>query len=290
MFFDSHTHINNDDYTEEARLELIKEIEKSDVDFVMDVGFDPASSVMAAEHAAKYEWCYAAAGCHPHDTDKMDDIQLGIIKSLARKEKVKAIGEIGLDFHYDLSPRDIQCKWFRKQIQLANELRMPIIIHAREADEEVMNILKEEGAFSKERCGWFPPRVLKDLEPAENAAALEGFETGKEYPDARVVLHCFSGSAELGKQYVKLGATLSAAGPLTYKNSKKGIKVVQSVPIQFLFVETDAPYLTPEPLRGRPNMSPYVRYTAAKVAEIKGMQLEDVAAITCDNARRFFEI
>lgn len=275
MLFDSHTHINNENYSEEERLELIKKIESSDLSYVMDVGFDLESSSLAVKHAEKYPWCYAVVGCHPHDTKDMDEMQLVMIKGLAKKNKVKAIGEIGLDFHYDFSERDIQEEWFRKQIQLANELKMPIVIHSREADELVMNILKEEGAFSNERISWFPKR------PGPN---------GEMLPDARVLLHCFSGSKEIGEQYIKLGGTLSISGPITYKNARKGVRVVESIPMEFLLVETDAPYLTPEPFRGKPNMAPYVEYTARKVAEIKELEYEHVARITCENAKRFFNI
>lgn len=275
MLFDSHTHINNETLTEEERLALIEKIEASDVSYVMDVGFNLESSALAVKHSEKNPWCYAVVGCHPHDTKDMDEIQLSMIKGLAKKNKVMAIGEIGLDFHYDLSDREVQEEWFRKQIQLANELKMPIVIHSRDADELVMTILREEGAFSNERLSWFPKR------PGPN---------GEMIPDARVLLHCFSGSKEIGEQYIKLGATLSIAGPITYKNARKGVKVVENIPIEFLLVETDAPYLTPEPFRGKQNMSPYVEYTARKVAEIKGMEYEDVAKITCKNAKRFFEI
>ncbi|MFV0516344.1 MAG: TatD family hydrolase [Aminipila sp.] len=275
MLFDSHTHLNNENITEEKRGEIAKKIEESMVSYVMDVGFNLESSVLAVQHAQKYPWCYAVVGCHPHDAKDMDEMQLMMIKGLAKKNKVMAIGEIGLDFHYDFSDRDVQEEWFRKQIQLANELKMPIVIHSREADQLVMDILREEGAFSNERLSWFPKRPGPD---------------GELLPDARVLLHCFSGSKEVAKQYIKLGATLSVAGPITYKNSKKGVEVVDSTPIEFLLVETDAPYLTPEPFRGKTNMSPYVEYTARKVAEIKGMEYEKVAEITCINAKSFFGI
>lgn len=275
MLFDSHTHINNETLTQKDREILIERIEASEVAYVMDVGFNLESSVLAVKHAEKYPWCYAVVGCHPHDTKDMDEMQLMMIKGLAKKNKVMAIGEIGLDFHYDFSERDVQEEWFRRQIQLANELKMPIVIHSREADELVMDILREEGAFSKERLTWFPKRQGPN---------------GEFLPDARVLLHCFSGSKETGQQYIKLGATLSIAGPITYKNARKGIEVVENIPIEFLLVETDAPYLTPEPFRGKQNMSPYVEYTAKKVAEIKQMTYEDVAKITCENAKTFFGI
>ena len=274
MLFDSHTHINND-FTDEQRAEILKKIDESDVKYVMDVGFDLESSLQAIKDAESREWCYAAVGVHPHDTDSMDDEILMMIEHLSKKNKVQAIGEIGLVFHYNNSKQDAQRYWFRKQIQLANKLRMPIIIHSREADQECMDILKEEGAFSDERCSWFPKRKGPD---------------GTETKDARVLLHCFSGSKELGKQYVKLGATLSIAGPVTYKNNRKTREVVTEIPIEYLLVETDAPYLTPEPFRGKKNVSPYVEYTAKKVAELKEMSYEDVARITMENAKVFFNI
>lgn len=293
MLFDSHAHINEASYSPEERAELIKTIEASDVDYVADIGYDLASSKLAVEHAAKYPWCYAVVGCHPHDAWSMDDMELAMYKGLARKKKVVAIGEIGLDFHYDHSPRDIQREWFRRQIRMANQLKMPIVIHSREADQETMDILKEEGAFSEERKSWFPKR------PDPSGYTLKKSEAAKKTlddpadhmaDDARVLIHCFSGSAELAAQYVKLGATISVAGPVTYKNNRKTVAVVAEVPMDFLLVETDSPYLSPEPLRGRRNMSPNVKYTAQKVAEIKDMTLEEVAAKTKENAMRFYGI
>ena len=271
MLFDSHAHINNETYDETSRLELIRSIEESDVSYVMDVGFDLASSVMAIEHAQNYPWCYAVIGCHPHDTKEMDETTLTMFRALASKPKVQAIGEIGLDFFHDHSDRDVQQYWFRRQVQLALELSKPIVIHDREANAEVMQILKEEGVFSKDRTNRFPNH--KD-----------------GLPDARLLLHCYSGSSQLALQYVKLGATISIAGPVTYKNARKLVEVVGAVPIDHLLVETDAPYLTPEPKRGRPNQSPYVEYTARKIAEIKGLAFEEVAKITCENAKHFFDI
>lgn len=293
MLFDSHAHINEASYSPEERAELIKTIEASDVDYVADIGYDLASSKLAVEHAARYPWCYAVVGCHPHDAKSMDDMELAMYKGLARKKKVVAIGEIGLDFHYDHSPRDIQREWFRRQIRMANQLKMPIVIHSREADQETMDILKEEGAFSEERKSWFPKR------PDPSGYTLKKSDAAKKTlddpadhmaDDARVLIHCFSGSAELAAQYVKLGATISVAGPVTYKYNRKTVAVVAEVPMDFLLVETDSPYLSPEPLRGRRNMSPNVKYTAQKVAEIKDMTLEEVAAKTKENAMRFYGI
>ena len=271
ILFDAHAHINEERFSEIDRGKLAKEIEKSQVAYVIDAAFNIRSSRQAISDAEKYPWCYAAVGFHPHETRHMDEMTLMMIKSLAKKEKVVAIGEIGLDFHYDHSPRDVQEYWFREQIKLANELRLPIVIHSREADNRTLEILKEEGAFSDERKGYFPQKP-------------DGSS------DARVLLHCYSGSPELAEQYVRLGATLSIAGPVTYKNNKKTPKVVEKIGIENLLIETDAPYLTPEPLRGRRNMSPYVEHTARRIALIKGMDYEQVVEQTCKNAERFFNI
>ncbi len=276
MLFDSHAHINNNTYTQEEREALIKEIEASDLSYVMDIGFDIASSRLAAEHSGRLQWCYGAVGVHPHDAKTMNEEMLDEIETLAGNEKIKAIGEIGLDFHYDRSEREVQEYWFRRQIRLANKLRMPIVIHSRDADQKTMDILKEEGAFSVERTSWFPER--------------EGAEPEKREKDARVLLHCFSGSKELGKEYIKLGATLSVAGPVTYKNNHKTVEMVENIPIEYLLVETDSPYLTPVPFRGKPNKPVYVEHTARRIAILKNLSYEEVAARTLKNAKVFFDI
>ena len=270
--FDSHTHINDPYFSKgNNRRELIREIEKSDIAYAMDIGCDLETSMMAVNHAKEYPWCYAVVGYHPHEAKDMGDMELMMIKSLAKKDKVQAIGEIGLDFHYNHSDQDVQRECFRKQIRLANELKMPIVIHSREADQECMDILREEGAFSDERKSWFPLRP-------------DGTK------DARVLLHCFSGSREIGEQYVRQGATLSIAGPVTYKNNRKTPAVVEAIPLMHLLIETDAPWLTPEPMRGKKNKSPLVEFVARKIAEIKGISYEEVAEQTCENAKRFFDI
>ena len=331
ILFDSHTHINNDGYSEEERAQLIAAIEDSEVAYVMDVGFDLPSSERAVSDAALLPWCYAAVGVHPHDTKTMTEEIYEKIRRLAGQPKVQAIGEIGLDFYYNHSDAEDQRYWFRRQIRLANELHMPIVIHAREADQETMDILKEEGAFSEERCGWFPPRPgtgigrkagaqttqkasrageggqAEACEAAAKTNACKGTEASRAgeggraeacdctenccmEKDARVLLHCFSGSRELAEQYVKLGATISIAGPVTYKNNRKTSEVVSAIPIEYLLVETDAPYLTPDPHRGKKNQSPYVAYTARRVALLKGISYEEAARRTLENAKRFYVI
>ena len=281
MLFDSHAHINNYDMTPEMVEELAAQIQESDLDYVMDIGYDMPSSEIAVKNAARFPWCYAAVGVHPHDTDTMSEEHLERIRELSREQKVQAIGEIGLDYHYDNSDRDNQREWFRRQIRLANEFKMPIAIHSREADQETMDILKEEGAFSRERKSWFAKRP-------DTTGFCQG-EPGN-VDDARVLIHCFSGSAELAQQYVKLGATISIAGPVTYKNNRKTVAVVAAIPMDFILVETDSPFLSPVPFRGKRNVPMNVEYTAKRVAAIKGIEYEEVARITLENAKRFYNI
>lgn len=278
MLFDAHSHIDHDEFTEEERQERIAEIEASSMlEYVADIGYDLASSKMAADHAGRYSWCVAAVGFHPHDSQDMGETELSMIKFLAAKPGVRAIGEIGLDYYYDLSPRDVQREAFRQQIRLALELQKPIVIHSRQADQEVMDILKEEQAFSDSRKACFPAR--KTAAGWESAAA-----------DARVMIHCFSGSAEMAEQYVKLGATISIAGPVTYKNNKKTIRVVEAIPAEFLLTETDSPFLAPEPFRGRANRSVYVEHTARRMALIKQMDFDEFSETANVNAQKFYGI
>ena len=281
MLFDAHTHLNEERYTDEERDELAEEIEASQVDYILDAGSCFSDSEQAIRDAETYPWCYASVGLHPEEVGDLTEDDMERLKEMAQHDKVRAIGEIGLDYYYDDGvPRDVQRKWFRRQVQLANELRMPIMIHSRDADLDTLTILKDEGAFSDERKTWFPKRPGPAGENGER----------EMIPDARVLMHCFSYSAETAAEYVKLGATISICGPVTFKSNKKTRRVVENIPIEFLTVETDAPYLAPEPMRGHPNKSIYVEYTCRKVAEIKGISYEEAAEITKINAMRFYSI
>ncbi len=278
MLFDAHTHLNHDGFSQEERNKRMEEIDGNKrLMGVVDVGFDLESSALAAKHAGRYPWCYGAVGFHPHSAKEMGAMELGMIESLAKKPGVKAIGEIGLDFHYDHSPREEQRKAFRAQIALANKLKMPMVIHAREADQEVMDILKEEGAFSSNRKAQFP---LRKVPP--------GWESGAQ--DARVMLHCYSGSKELAEQYVRLGGTISIAGPVTYKNNRKTVQVVQAIPTVFLLAETDAPFLAPVPFRGKPNYSHYVEHTIRRISVIKEAEESLLQKQLWENGQRFFNL
>ena len=275
MLFDAHTHLNYEEFSAEERLERAREIEESGVDFIIDVGDSIESSRQAIKDADDYPWCYAAVGIHPDKATVYSDDDIDMIREFAAAPKVQAIGEIGLDFHYGKDSKAEQIELFRKQIRLANDLMMPIMVHTREADALTMDILIEEGAFSEARKDYFPERPD---------------EQGNMVPDARVQLHCYSGSLELAREYVKLGATFSIGGPLTFKNARKTVEVLEGIPLQFIMSETDAPFLAPEPKRGRPNKTPYIEHVVRRMALLKGIEYEEAARITSDNAKCFFNI
>ena len=281
MLFDAHTHLNFEKYTDKERAALAAEIEASEVGYIIDVADCVGSAVQALTDSDKYPWCCAAVGIHPDHASVYTDADIEEIRKLAAHPKARAIGEIGLDFYYGTDDREEQQELFRKQIRLANELRMPIMIHSRDAHQLTMDILREEGAFSEERKSWFPGRP---------AAGTYGSGAESLVPDARVQLHCYSGSLEMAEEYIKLGATISLGGPITFKNGKKAAEVARGIPIEFLMSETDAPYMAPEPLRGRPNKSPYIEHIVRRMAVLKGISYEEAADALTANGRRFFGI
>lgn len=313
MLFDAHTHLNFEKYTDEERRRIAAKTEESEVGFIIDVADGVASARLALADAAAYPWCYAAVGIHPDHAVEYAGIcgddpaakeaaehrleaDLETVRQLAADPKAMAIGEIGLDFYYGIDDREEQQLLFRKQIRLANELRMPIMIHSRDAHQLTMEILKEEGAFSAERKSWFAgrpaPGTMSDKAAAHDVSVPgEYTECGRRLvPDARVQMHCFSGSPESALEYVKLGATISLGGPVTFKNGKKAAEVARSIPVEFLLSETDAPYMAPEPLRGRPNMSPYIEHIVRRMAILKGISYEEASHILTENGKRFFGI
>lgn len=254
MLFDSHAHLDSRKFDRD-RHRILKNAKADGLSYIMNVGADLGSSIKSINLAEKYDMIYASVGVHPHDVKDMDDDTIELLKALSAKDKVKAIGEIGLDFHYDRSPRDVQRKWFKKQIDLAKEVNLPIIIHDREANGEVFEILTENEVW-----------------------------------DVGCVMHCYSGSAELAKEYIKRGIYISIAGPVTFNNARKTHEVVKEIPLEWLLIETDSPYLTPVPYRGKRNESAYVRHVAETIAEIKGISFEEVAKVTTENAKRLFRI
>lgn len=275
MLFDAHTHLNFEKFSDEERAELAREIESSQLGYIIDVADCVDTARIALRDSENYSWCYAAVGIHPDHASVFTDGDIETIRRLAAHPKAVAIGEIGLDYYYGKDDREEQQDLFRKQIRMAVELGMPIMIHSRDAHMLTMDILKEEGAFSEERKKSFPARPGQD---------------GGLVPDARVQMHCFSGSPELAEEYVSLGATISLGGPVTFKNGKKAAEVARRIPIEFLLSETDAPYMAPEPLRGRQNKPQYVEHVVRRIAMIKGISYEEAARILTENAIRFFNI
>lgn len=292
MLFDAHTHLNFEKYSDEERAELAAEIEASELGFIIDVADCVASAKQALKDSEDYSWCYAAVGIHPDHASVYTDADIEEIRRLASHPKAMAIGEIGLDFYYGTDDREEQQELFRKQIRLANELKMPVMIHTRDANQLTMDILTEEGAFSDERKSWFPGRPAPGvLSPDASGSDMKipGEHDGL-VPDARVQMHCYSGSPEMAEEYVKLGATISLGGPVTFKNGKKAAEVVRRIPVEFLLSETDAPYMAPVPLRGRPNKPQYVEHVVRRMAMIKGISYEEASAVLTENGKRFFGI
>jgi len=250
MYFDSHAHYDNPLYDED-RESLLCGLPNHEVIGVINVGYDVASSKKAIALADTYPYIYAAVGVHPHDVKDMIDDDLLMLKELSKHPKVVAIGEIGLDFHYDHSPRDLQRHWFAKQLKLAKSLNMPVSIHSREASKEVFNIITESG-------------------------------------HTKGVLHCYSGHLPMALDYVKMGFYISLCGTVTYKNAVKTREVAAGVPLNRLLIETDAPYLSPIPFRGKRNDSTKLPHIVDAIAEVKGLSQDEVAAATAKNARTLF--
>ncbi|WP_078429498.1 TatD family hydrolase [Alkalihalobacterium alkalinitrilicum] len=254
MLFDTHVHLNAEQF-EEDRAEVIKRAQEEGVEYMVVVGFDEKTIRGALEIAEENKKIYAAVGWHPVDAIEMTDQHLHWLEELASHPKVVALGEMGLDYHWDKSPKDIQKDVFRKQIRLAKKVNLPIIIHNREASQDIVDILKEE-------------------------------EAGK----VGGIMHCFSGSVEIAKACLEMNFHISFGGPVTFKNAKKPKEVAVEVPLDRLLIETDCPYLSPHPYRGKRNEPAYVSLVAQQIADLKGMSLEQLAKQTTENAKKLFNI
>ncbi len=254
MLIDSHAHLDDERFDKD-RDRLIKSLKESGIDLIINPGSDLGSSIKAVSLSEQYDNIYAAVGVHPHSAKEMDESTIEVLKSFTNRDKVVAIGEIGLDYYYDNSPREIQRQKFVEQLELAKEVNLPVIIHTRDAAQETFDILKE---------------------------AQDGSLKG--------VLHCYSGSVEMALEYVKMGFYISLGGPITFKNARVSREVAKAVPIDRLLIETDSPYLTPEPYRGKRNEPLFVRYVAGTIAEIRGINFDELAKETSENAKRLFRI
>jgi len=254
MLIDTHAHLNAIQYQEDLE-EVIERAQSEGVEIIVVVGFDRETITRAIELADTYEFIYATVGWHPVDAIDMTDEDLKWIEELCSHPKVVALGEMGLDYYWDKSPKEIQKEVFRKQIALAKKVKLPIIIHNREATADIIEILEEE-----------------------NASEVGG------------IMHCFTGSIEVAKQCMDMNLYISFGGPVTFKNAKKPKEVAAEIPLDRLLIETDCPYLTPHPFRGKRNEPSYVKYVAEQIAELKGVPFEEIAQKTSDNAKRFFGI
>lgn len=255
MLIDSHAHLDDERFKGDTE-SIIENFENDNLELVVNIGADLRSSINSVELAKKHDRIYATVGVHPHSVKEMDLKMLDELKELAKEEKVVAIGEIGLDYYYDNSPRDTQKTWFREQIKLAKELDLPISVHSREATKDTFDIISEEAKDGK----------------------------------LRGVIHCFSDSVEIAREYIKLGFYISLGGPVTFKNAKMPKEVAKEVPLDRLLVETDSPYLTPEPHRGKRNEPKNVRYVAETIANLKEMSFEKLMNITNKNTKDLFNI
>jgi TatD DNase family protein len=252
MLFDTHTHLSDTQFDTD-RQDIIDSFCAEDIAGIIEVGTDITDSTFAAKLAVENHRVYAAAGIHPHEASKANADYLDALSDMLCQKKVVAVGEIGLDFHYDFSPRDVQQAVFEDQLALAADLDMPVIIHSREATLPMMNTLKK---FSK----------------------LKG------------VMHCFSGSVETAKECVKLGLYISFTGPLTFKNAAKVRNACMAVPLDRLMAETDCPYMSPVPMRGKRNEPKHVAHTLRKMAEIKNISFEKMCDINIKNAKKLFKV
>ena len=251
--FDTHAHYDSGAFNTD-RLEVLASMPGQGVELILNPGCDLDSSRTAVELAEQFPFVYAAVGVHPSDCGPWEDSWVEELRALAAHPRVKAVGEIGLDYYWkENPPHDFQQKVFHTQLELAEELGLPVIVHDREAHRDCLEVVRA-------------------------------------HPKVTGVYHCYSGSLEDAKTLVKLGWMLSFTGVVTYKNARRSLEVIDWLPMDRIMIETDSPYLTPEPFRGKRNDSGKVYRVAETIAQVKGMDLDEVAEITLENGKRFFGI
>lgn len=254
MLFDSHAHYNDERFKDDVH-ELLSSMPENNVGLILNSCSDTSEIPQILGLCDKYPFMYASVGVHPHETEHMSEKDLDILRDASKNPKVRAIGEIGLDYFYDFSPREVQKDWFACQVELAKELKLPVVIHDRDAHKDTMDILREH-----------------------NVSEVGG------------VFHCYAGSVEMAKEILGWGMYIAFGGSLTFKKSVRPKEVAEYVPLERIVIETDCPYLTPEPNRGKRNSSLYIHYVAEKLAEIKGISAEAVENATFENAKKLFGI
>ena len=253
MLFDTHAHMDDRAFDED-RAQLLAALPEQGLALVMNPGCSLESSRNVVKIAANYDYIYAAVGSHPDVADEVNEAVIEEYRTLCKlNPKVKAIGEIGLDYHYEDIPRGIQLKAFRMQMELARELNLPVIVHERDAHEDGMAVIRE-------------------------------------FPEVTGVFHCYSGSAEMARQLVNMGWYIGFTGVLTFKNARKAVEVASSIPLDRIVLETDCPYMSPEPFRGKRNDPGKLYRMAEKLAEIRGLSVEEIHAITVENGKRLYRI
>lgn len=252
MLFDTHAHYDDERFDPD-RDEILSKMRENGVGLIVDPASDIASAKKAQQIAHDFDLVYFTAGVHPHEAAGVSETYLDDIRKLSADPKCVAVGEIGLDYHYDFSPRYVQKRVYAQQLELARELKLPAVIHEREAVQDNLDILKA-------------------------------------HPGVRGVVHCYSGSWETARVLLDMGLYLGFTGVVTFKNARRCIEVVERMPLERMLIETDSPYMAPVPHRGERNSSLFVHLVAEKIAEIRGMSAEDVARITTENGRRFYGI
>ncbi len=254
MIFDTHAHYDDEQFDID-REELLSSMKEAGIGNIVDVGASLESTKRALELAHKYDFIYAAVGVHPSEVEELGDDGIDILRERCRDDKCVAIGEIGLDYHWPEPSPELQKEWFRKQLGLAREEKLPVIIHSRDAASDTVEIMR-----------------------AEHAEEIGG------------VVHCFSYSREVARQCLDMGFYIGVGGVLTFKNARKLVEVVEDTPMDRILLETDCPYLAPEPYRGKRNNSLYLPNVVQKMAELKGITPEEVVRITEENARKMYRL
>ena len=253
MLFDTHAHMDDRAFDAD-REELLRSLPEQGLKLVMNPGCSLESSRNVSRLTREYDFLYGAVGSHPDAADEVNDAVLAEYRELCKlNSKIRAIGEIGLDYHYEDIPRQIQMQAFRSQMELARELDLPVIVHERDAHEDGMSVVRD-------------------------------------FPTVTGVFHCYSGSAEMARQLVDKGWYIGFTGVLTFKNARKAVEVASCIPLERIVLETDCPYMAPEPFRGKRNHPGYLYRMAEKLAEIRGLSVEEIHAVTTENGRRLYRI
>ena len=254
MIFDTHAHYDSEQFDKD-RETLLASMKEAGVGMIVNVAASYESCFEVPKLAEKYPFMYAAVGVHPDHVGELDEVKMQHLREMCTMEKTVAVGEIGLDYYWDKESHELQKEWFKKQMELAKDVDLPVIVHSREAAQDTFDLIKSEHA---------------------------GMTGG--------VIHCFSGSKEMAKEYIKMGYYIGVGGVVTFKNARVLKEVVESIPLERILTETDCPYLAPVPFRGKRNCSAYISYVLDMIAELKGISREEAEQVTYENARNMYRI